>query len=237
MKTEIVRTTPKCREEFRKNSGVYWAINTPYCEPLLAGTPLTVSRRDTFVVELVEYPGLQFSPELFMPALLTDDEWKEQRLGPRKTRLLILSCSARKTNNPGLIPAIDRYDGHFFRVLKKALRDGYAHNVQLAILSSRFGLLNTYTLIPDYDQRMTPERCEAEKPDLQRNLNLWLGDTRYDEIFVNLGNDYLPLIEGMPGLATATFAAGQIGERARQLKEWLRSPSATSLTPSSQSPR
>lgn len=223
MKTERVRTTPKCREEFRKNSDIYWAIKTPYGAPLLVGTPLTVSRRDESVVELVEYPGLQFSPELFMPALLTDDEWKEQQHGPSKTRLLILSCSARKTNNPGLIPAIDRYDGHFFRVFKKALREGYAQNVQLTILSSRFGLLNTHTLIPDYDQRMTPEQCEARKPTIQHNLNLWLGDTRYKEIFVNLGKEYLPLVEGMPGLATATFAAGQIGERAHQLKEWLHS--------------
>lgn len=142
-----------------------------------------------------------------------------------KTRMLILSCSARKTGDAGLIPALDRYDGQFFRVFKKALRDGHAENVQLAILSARFGLLNTYTLIPDYDQRMTPEQCKAEKATIQHNLELWLGDTRYSEIFVNLGKEYLPLVEGMPGLATATFAAGQIGERAHQLKEWLRSQS------------
>jgi hypothetical protein len=173
------------------------------------------------VVELAEYPGVQFSPELFMPAILTDAEWEEQERGPRKTRLLILSCSARKTTAPGLIPALDRYDGQFFRIFKKALRDGYAQNVQLAILSARFGLLNTYTLIPDYDQRMTPEQCEAKKPLVQENLNMWLDDMRYSETFVNLGKDYQPLIEGMPGLATATFASGQIGERAHQLKEWL----------------
>lgn len=141
---------------------------------------------------------------------------------PPETRLLILSCSARKTNNPGAIPAIDRYDGQFFRVFKKALRDGYAHDVQLAILSARFGLLNTYTLIRGYNQPMTPEQCEAKKPLVQENLSMWLCDTRYKEIFVNLGKEYLPLVEGMPGLATATFAAGQIGERAHQLKEWLR---------------
>lgn len=221
MKPEIVRTTPKTREEFKKNSDTYWAIRTQYGAPFLVGTPLTVSHRDESVVELVEYPGLQFSPELFMPALLTDNEWKEQQCGPRKTRLLILSCSARKTNNPELIPAIDRYDGHFFRVFKKALRDGYAQNVQLAILSARFGLLNSDTLIPNYEQPMTPEQCEAKKSRVQENLTLWLDDTRYDQIFVNVGKDYLPLIEGMPGLATATFVTGQIGERAHQLRDWL----------------
>lgn len=230
MEPEIVRTTPRTREEFRKHSAEYWAIRTQYGAPLLAGTPLTVSRRDESVVELVEYPGVQFSPELFMPAILTDAEWEERQRGPRKNRLLILSCSARKTDAPGLIPALDRYDGQFFRIFKKALRDGYAQDVQLAILSARFGLLNTDTRIPDYDQPMTPKQCEAKKPRVQENLGIWLGDRRYDQIFVNLGKDYLPLVEGMPGLATATFASGQIGERAYQLKEWLRQP-AQSVQP------
>lgn len=136
-------------------------------------------------------------------------------------RLLILSCSQKKSRAGGLIPALDRYDGTFFQVLKKALRDGHGEDLQVVILSGKFGLLGVNTAIPNYDQRITPDQCRKLRPIIQRPLKVWLADNP-TEIFVNLGRDYLPLVEGLPELAHAIWAKGQIGERARALKEWLR---------------
>jgi hypothetical protein len=39
--------------------------------------------------------------------------------------LLIVSCSQRKRPDPGLLPALDRYDGGHFRILREAQREGY----------------------------------------------------------------------------------------------------------------
>src|SRR5262245_4306372 len=41
------------------------------------------------------------------------------------TYLLIMACSQRKRSEPNLLPAIERYDGVHFRVLRKAQREGY----------------------------------------------------------------------------------------------------------------
>lgn len=38
-------------------------------------------------------------------------------------RLLILSCSQRKRSTSNLLPAIERYDGPAFQVLRKFLRE------------------------------------------------------------------------------------------------------------------
>ena len=57
------------------------------------------------------------------------------------TRLLILSCSKAKRADCGLLPAIDRYDGPFFRVLRRYLRQQPADPPVVHILSAEFGLI------------------------------------------------------------------------------------------------
>ena len=77
--------------------------------------------------------------------------------------LLIVACSQRKRSDPGLLPAIERYDGVNFRVLRKARREGYwPENLDVLILSAKYGLLKPDTLIEDYDSRMTQERASAQ---------------------------------------------------------------------------
>src|SRR5436305_3237505 len=46
-------------------------------------------------------------------------------MAKHNNRVLILSCSQRKRLDFGLLPAIERYDGGHFRVLRKARREGY----------------------------------------------------------------------------------------------------------------
>ena len=40
------------------------------------------------------------------------------------TYLLIVTCSQRKRSDPELLPALERYDGIFFRIIRKARREG-----------------------------------------------------------------------------------------------------------------
>ena len=63
--------------------------------------------------------------------------------GGRVDRLLILSCSQRKAPAKGRLPAIDRYDGPAFRVLRKYLREGPAEVPTVLILSAKYGLIES----------------------------------------------------------------------------------------------
>jgi hypothetical protein len=56
-------------------------------------------------------------------------------------RLLILSCSQRKAPWEGDLPALDRYDGPAFRVLRKYLRTHSDDSLAILILSAKFGLI------------------------------------------------------------------------------------------------
>ena len=53
------------------------------------------------------------------------------------------------------MPAIERYDGVFFKVLRKALREGRCQPpVAILIISAKYGLITSKTLIPNYDKKM-----------------------------------------------------------------------------------
>lgn len=137
-------------------------------------------------------------------------------------RLLILSCSATKRTEPGLLPALTRYDGSAYRLLRKALRElAEDAHPRVAILSAAFGLIADDTPIPWYDRRMDPTRAAALAPAVQRELDTMLADGP-GEVFVNLGRAYLPAIGAVPaGPWRVSYAHGGIGERLGQLRCWL----------------
>ena len=139
-------------------------------------------------------------------------------------QLLILSCSARKNKtNKEPIPAIERYDGVFFRVLQKAMREGYAPpDLEVIILSARFGLIFSQTPIPFYDQRLTLEQINNLRPEIVKKLGDYLKEMPDSEILVNLGKTYQPLVQSVTGLEKATWVSGGSGQRAQALKSWLK---------------
>lgn len=136
--------------------------------------------------------------------------------------LLILACSATKVAYGGPeVPAITRYDGPAWRVLRKALRERpeLAEQLTAAALSARYGLVRADHPIAYYDQRMTPARAAELGRDMRDQLALpaWRGP--WDAVLVNVGADYRPALPELPW--PATWAQGTIGERLAQLKAWL----------------
>lgn len=58
--------------------------------------------------------------------------------------LLILACSARKRVDAGLLPAIERCDGVFYRIVRRWLQQAspaQVRSVDILLLSSEFGLI------------------------------------------------------------------------------------------------
>lgn len=147
--------------------------------------------------------------------------------------LLIISCSQRKIESDGLVPAIDRYDGPTYRSLRK-FRDAnsdnkypFPTNLRILILSAKFGLIHPETEIPDYDLKMTTERAKALAPEIQKDLKQCLHFYKIayrgmDQVFINLGKTYRRTLEGFHWGTIATMeATGGIGLKTQQMKAWL----------------
>jgi len=136
--------------------------------------------------------------------------------------LLILACSDEKKKDPELLPAIERYDGYFFKIIKKMMRRGeFPSSVDILILSAEYGLIEPSTPIRYYDRRMNKKRALELRPKVMEKLKEIVKN--YDEIFVCLGKDYLECIKGIENFANVKYADGKIGEKGKLLKEWLKS--------------
>lgn len=142
-----------------------------------------------------------------------------------KQYLLILACSQRKVDCQNLLPAIERYDGGSYRVIKKAKRElKNLDNIKILILSAKYGLIETVTPIANYEQRINRERAKELNHEVLQALRKYAIADDYLEIYIDLALDYSLAIEGVQSLfprSRFVFAKGRIGERLRQLKLWL----------------
>ena len=139
--------------------------------------------------------------------------------------LLIVACSQRKRSDPYLLPAIERYDGGNFRVLRKAMQEGYwLQNIDVLVLSAKYGLIDASTFIADYDQRMNRERARELKTQTIQILQSYATRGRYREVYVELGQNYYFAVDGLSNLfqdSLIIYAEGRVGERQAQLKNWI----------------
>lgn len=146
-------------------------------------------------------------------------------MGEGSRYLLLLGCSERKFEKPGLVRAKNLYDGVFYRVVRKSKRGGYWPDAQVVILSAKYGLIDSQALIEHYDLRMTPERARALQTQVGAELDALLVQCQFDEVFVNLGKNYLLALvasQELPQLGERVrYARGGIGERMAQMKGWL----------------
>lgn len=147
-------------------------------------------------------------------------------VGSMSRYLLLLACSQRKSAEPGYLPAIERYDGVNYRVVKKAMRDGNCpKGLEILIISAKHGLINASTLIEDYDLLMTLQRADELRQSTTAELNVLLQQQDPQEIFVNMGRIYLAAIEPDSELFQPCrrlhVAKGGIGSKMSQMKLWL----------------
>jgi hypothetical protein len=139
--------------------------------------------------------------------------------------LLILACSARKRHDVGMLPALARYDGVNYRVLRKAQRETTVPDtLDVLILSAEYGILDAQDQIPDYDRLMTPTHARELQPQVAHSLATRLATRRYDEAFVLGGKTYRIALEtatSLHNIPRVAYAQGGIGEQMAQLKHWL----------------
>lgn len=143
-----------------------------------------------------------------------------------KRRLLILSCSQRKHTSQGLLPAIERYNGPLFFVLRRFLREcpREAKQLDIYILSAAYGLIPGDFPAPLYDRKMSMLRSIELQPQIKTTFSDILPNN-YSSICFVLGNTYLKAFEGLldliPKFAEFIVTYGPIGKKQTQLKNWL----------------
>lgn len=141
----------------------------------------------------------------------------------KKDYLLLLSCSSRKIQEIALLPAIERYDGGSFRIIKKMQREEmFPANIDIKIISAKYGLIDAKKPIPDYEHRMNNSRILELKDQIQSELNQILSK-KYFQIYIDLGHTYLTSLSEVKFSEETNIliSKGRIGERLSNLKKWL----------------
>ena len=117
-------------------------------------------------------------------------------------KLLIVSCSADKCPDPGDMAAFDRYTGDMFKSIKK--QGIPEENVDLAIMSAKYGLIRRDTKIPNYNVKMDKEIANNllnDPTQVNRIKNTIEG---YDEVVVEGSSLYKDVIKKAAGDAPIT---------------------------------
>lgn len=139
--------------------------------------------------------------------------------------LLVLSCSRKKNVSEEPLPTLDCYDGPYYRVIRKLDRNGsIPDNLDIIIISAKYGLIGSKTFIHNYDEFMTKEKALMLLPNVSQRLNELVKRNHYREIFVNLGKNYRVCINGVLNKAkqrNVVTAKGSIGKRTRDMRHWL----------------
>jgi hypothetical protein len=150
---------------------------------------------------------------------------KEQEY--RNNRLLIISCSKTKKeiSNNIKIQAINLYDGPVYRVLRKHIRNFDNNNdLNILIISAKYGLIQPMDKILKYDQFMTPIQAERIKIKIKNQFSKIIYKKNYSDILVNLSSEYLKATSLALGLLSNTniiILNGRIGKRLRETKQWI----------------
>ncbi len=127
-----------------------------------------------------------------------------------------------------MLPALDRYDGPAFQVLRKFIVEcpAEAGKLDIRIFSAKFGLIPADRLIPFYDKPMTARQAIALNPTVLAEVERLLAQRIYRKLLINVGQNYHPALAGFESLAPDDLevarASGSSGRRQTILRDWLR---------------
>lgn len=141
--------------------------------------------------------------------------------------LLLQSCSGAKQETDEPIGALDLYDGYFYRIIKKSMREGeFRDDLDMVILSAEHGLIDPDTRIRTYDRRIDEARAKELRADTVRELRQRVTEGGYDAVVVNMGADYRSAISGLEeevDVPVKRLAGDGIGEKGHELHQFIRS--------------
>ncbi len=141
-------------------------------------------------------------------------------------RLLILMCTFRKRQNPEWLPAIERYDGPMWQVVRSYVRErpGALTSLDVFGLSAEFGLFPANEPIPWYERTMDPVRAHELQPQVMERFQR-LMDGQYESLCLGVSKRYLHVLAGWERVVSdsmhVTVTDGPAGVKLAQLRAWL----------------
>ncbi len=134
-------------------------------------------------------------------------------------KLLIIPCSKVKKNLVNT-PAVDLYDGPFFRMIRKYRSKDF----DILVLSAKYGMIEGHKKISYYNQKMTSERAKELSNEIHSLLSQRLHKNYYDDVYINVGKLYFEALKPSFYLfdnKKVHLASGGIGTRLHFLKNWV----------------
>lgn len=122
------------------------------------------------------------------------------------------------------MPAIERYDGPAFRVLRKYLRSEPSDPPLIRVVSAEHGLMTVEQPIEEYDRRMDPERARELRPTVLTELKRLVRAQPVREVMVVVGQTYLLALEGIEEALDGVpvrIAGETQGRKLGALRVWL----------------
>lgn len=145
--------------------------------------------------------------------------------GSATNRMLILACSQRKRPDEELLPAIERYDGPAFRVLRRFLRESTFNIPEVLILSAEHGLIPADLPIATYDRKMTIARARELRPQIIADLERLIASWSPLETLICSGKQYLPALPAADVSSVSRLnvrvCTGPLGKKLAELHDWL----------------
>jgi len=139
--------------------------------------------------------------------------------------LLVQSCSKSKNRQIEPVEPLELYSGYFFKIIKKAIRDGeFQDDIDLCVLSAKYGLVNSENKISYYDQRMDADRAAEIRAEITAELHEKVSNQGYDYVVFNLGSEYRSAIGDFSDLSASVqfIDAEGIGCKGHTLKKIIR---------------
>lgn len=138
------------------------------------------------------------------------------------SRLLLLSCSARKRPHAEPLPAIERYDGPTFRVLRRYIDQQDENDLSTYVLSARHGVISGSERVANYDQPLTAERAQELQPQVKTRLHEVALPAQSGSTLVCAGGRYVQLLKkSLPATADPEVVTGPVGRQLSGLYRWL----------------
>lgn len=125
------------------------------------------------------------------------------------------------------MPAIELYDGYFYKIINKSRREGaFRDELHLRILSAEHGVLAPAEEISTYDRRMTADRAAELRESVLASLVQTVEELGVNHVVINAGAEYRAAVEGietrLEGVAVSYITGQGNGEMGSKLKSFIR---------------
>ena len=120
-----------------------------------------------------------------------------------KKILLVISCSKKKDELLKVRPmkAMDAYHGPMFQVINKAKRENrWNSNIELGIISAKYGFLRDKDLIEYYDKKMSRKLALLHRQQILTKIKEWHSEENFSLIYILMGKMYLESVENLENI-------------------------------------